>query len=135
MIEMLLMAAKIALPTNDQDARAFWLGAIGIRKDGAIVVARNGAVHSTIIENYQLIPGAHAEGRILRKIDWGGTIFVARVLKKDRSLAMSSPCDMCRTRIKSKGIKKVYYTINESQYGIWDVRKDVDRVYGSCDDA
>lgn len=122
---MLLDAADMALPTVDDDPRLFWLGSIGIRDDGTIVKSKNGAVKfSTSVEDYQLVPTSHAEGRVLRKLGYYGTLFVARVSRKDGSLAMSAPCPMCSIRIKSFKVKKVYYTINSNSYGIWNVVKD-----------
>lgn len=130
MIKMLRMAAEAALPTYDNDPRNFWLGCVGIREDGVLVSSQNGASEfSTSIENYQLIPTAHAEGRLLRKLGKGGIIFVARVSKKDRSLAIACPCPMCQIRIKSFKVKKVFYTINDYQYGMWDVKRDSHRVF------
>jgi len=129
MLDLLLFAAKIALPDNFKDWRGFWLGAVGIRKDGTMVYSKNGTFFSTAVDDYQAIPQVHAEGRVLRKMDFGGTLYVARVSREDRSLKMARPCRMCQVRIKSKGIKKVYYTINNKQYGIWYPKLDVDKIY------
>lgn len=128
MLDMLLLAAKVALPNDYHDARNFWLGCVGIRQDGAIVSGKNGAVHCTSINEYQLIPNSHAEGRVLRKLGKGGTIFVSRVSKINHSLAMAYPCPTCQVRITSFQVNKVYYTINPNQYGIWSVKKDLHRV-------
>lgn len=126
---LLIMASQVALPTSEFDKRNFWLGCVGIRDDGAMVSSRNGAAEfSSTIENYQLMPNSHAEGRVLRKLGKNGTLFVARVSRKDRSLAMSQPCGMCQVRIRAFNVKKVYYTINEYQYGIWMPRNDSYRV-------
>lgn len=96
-----------------------------------MVSSKNGAASfRTTIKNCQLLPASHAEGRVLRKLGKGGTIFVSRVQKKDGSLAMAMPCPMCQIRIKSFKAIKVYYTINPDQYGIWDVKRDSHRV---CD--
>ncbi len=129
MLDLLLFAAKIALPDSGKDWRGFWIGAVGIRKDGTMVFSKNGAFFSTTVDDYQAIPQVHAEGRVLRKMDFGGTLYVARVARKDQSLQMARPCGMCQVKIKSKGIKKVYYTINDHQYGVWYVKKNIDRVY------
>ena len=82
------------------------------------------------IEDYQLIPTSHAEGRVLRKMDYGGVLYIARVKRKDYTLALSAACPMCQIKIKSKGIRKVYYTINDFQYGIWYVKKDCHIIIG-----
>jgi len=132
MLDLLLLAAKIALPDDySSDQRGFWLGCVGIRKDGAMIFSKNGAVYATMTEDYQLLPGSHAECRAIQKMDYGGVLYVARVKRKDRTLGMARPCLMCQIKIKAKGIKKVYYTINPNQYGVWSVKKDTDRMY-SC---
>jgi cytidine deaminase len=129
MIYFLQQAALMAIPSHNNDKRAFWLGCIGIREDNAIVCAKNGAVefHGEI-ENYQLVPSAHAEGRVLRKLGKNGIIFVARISKKDHSWAMARPCRMCRVRIKSFKVRKVFYTIDPSHYGIWYPHKNFDKI-------
>lgn len=129
MIEFLELAGKIALSKDNNDPRNFWIGCIGIRKDGALVSARNGAVFSTQNDDFELLPESHAEGRILRKIDKGGIIYVSRIAKRDRNYAMARPCKMCRVRIKSFGIKKVYYTIDAYHYGLWHSESDSDIIF------
>jgi tRNA(Arg) A34 adenosine deaminase TadA len=127
------MAAKAALPTNDNERqRNYYLGCVGIRRDGTSVFSKNGATSdSTPIENprYLLIPSSHAEGRVLRKLGKGGDIFVARVSKEDHALLMARPCGMCRNCIHAMNVKKVFYTINNYYYGIFDPNTGKDRVY------
>jgi len=130
MLDFLLEAADLALPTNKYDLRSFWLGAVGIRRDGATVYARNGAVSfSSSVQMINVNVNSHAETRLLRKLGKDGVIFVSRVLRKDRSLAMARPCPDCQQKIRAHRVKKVYYTINDSQYGVWFPREDKDRVY------
>jgi len=131
MLDLLLFAAKIALPDNSKDWRGFWIGAVGIRRDGVMVFSKNGAFFSTTVADYQAIPQVHAEGRVLRKMDYGGILYVARVARKDHSLQMAMPCAMCKIKIKSKKIKKVYFTINQWTYGVWNVKDDKYRIYNS----
>ena len=129
-MDLLLLAAKIAEPQSN-DLRRFWVGAIGKRKDGKAVFSKNGAVHTTAydMKRYQYIPISHAECRVIRKMDCGGVLYVARVAREDRSLKMSRPCSMCQNKIKSRGIKKVFYTINNTQYGVWYVDKNEDVIF------
>ena len=129
MIRLLKRAGEFAIPTNKGDLRNFWIAAIGIRHDGVVVIARNGAVSDSDDENYQLIPTAHAEGRVLRKLGKGGTVYVSRIAKKDGKFAMSRPCPTCQTRLRSLDVKRVFYTINNNQYGIWLPKKDQDKVF------
>lgn len=128
---MLQMAAGVALPTNSSsDIRGFWLGCVGIRKDGTIVSSRNGAVEfCDTVENHQLLPNSHAEGRLLRKLGSHGEIYVARVSKQDQSLKMAKPCGMCRVRITAAKVSKVYYSIDEKSYGLWVPTTDEYRLF------
>ena len=128
MLDLLLFAGNVALSDDDKDPRGFWIGAVGIRKDGTMVFSKNGSFFSST-NVYQSVPQVHAEGRVLRKMDYGGILYVARVARKDFSLKMARPCQMCQVRIKSKGIKKVYYTINDHQWGVWYPKKDIDKIY------
>ena len=129
MLQMLKLAGKIARSTIVDDPRNFLLGCIGIRNDGVIVSAKNGAVFSTQTNNYQLLPDSHAEGRVLRKLGHNGILYVSRIGKLG-GYAMAMPCPMCAVRIKSFNVRKVFYTINTAQYGVWDVKRDSHRVCG-----
>lgn len=122
-------AGEMSLPTNPNDARAFWIGCIGIRKDGVLISAKNGASKSSFMDEYQYIPTVHAEGRALRKLGKGGILFVARIRRDTRKLAMSMPCSGCQNLIKFAGVKEVYFSINEFQYGKWVVSKDYYRTF------
>lgn len=131
MPDYLDMAKEIAIPDKNnpiKDQRSFWHGCVGIRNDGTIVRGKNGAA-SIQDGYYHMIPGAHAEGRVLRKLGKNGTLYVARVSRRTGEYVMSRPCDMCRVRIKSFGVKKVYYSINQNQYGVWDPKSDTDKVF------
>ena len=130
MLDFLLEAAELAVPTNRSDLRSFWLGAVGIRRDGVMVSSKNGAVSfSSSVQMNNINVNSHAETRLLRKLGRDGVIFVSRVLRKDRSLAMARPCSDCQFKIRSHRVKRVYYTINDNQYGIWFPSEDRDKVY------
>lgn len=124
----LILAAKVALPTVDNDPRNFWLGCVAIREDGVQVSAKNGAVYANQ-EHYQVMPSSHAEGRVLRKLGKNGIVYVSRVAKLNGNLAMARPCPTCQIKLRAANVKKVYYSINESQYGIWFSDSDTDRIY------
>jgi hypothetical protein len=129
MIEMIRRAAEIALPVNDNDARNFWIGCVGLRKDGTTVVAKNGAVHLGEVDDYIVIPQSHAEVRLLRKLGHDGTVFVARVSRKTGELVMSRPCSVCQVHLRSKRVKKAYYSINEDCYGLLLPDEGTDRIF------
>jgi hypothetical protein len=105
MLKFLKMAADVALSNDDNDKRNFWLGAVAIRRDGVIVQSRNGAV----IANS------------MKKAGYGPILYVARVRRKDRALAMARPCDDCMRLLKFYGVVKCYYTISPYEYGIINV--------------
>jgi len=129
MLDLLYQAAQIALPSIENDYRDFWLGCIGIREDGVMVSAKNGAASfRTAIKSYHLLPTSHAEGRVLRKLGGGGIVYVARVSKKDGSLVMARPCSMCQIKLRAAKVNKVYYTINNNEYGIWYPDSDTDKI-------
>lgn len=134
MLSMLKLAGKIAVPTTSLDKRTYWLGCVGIRKDGVMVSATNGSIQHMFSK--RLDPDLndkscayHAEGRTLRKMDKGGILYVTRVSRKDGSYCMARPCNLCQSKIRSQKIEKVYYTINDFQYGVWNVKSDRDIVY------
>lgn len=133
MLKLIKMAAKIALPNDAAlDRRGFWIGSVGVREDGTIVSAKNAAVEFVgTVENHQLIPNAHSEPRCLRKMGKRGTLYVARVLKGSRDLAISRPCCICQPFLRAFQVEKVYYSVNNYQYGVLDVAKDTDRVYNA----
>lgn len=134
MLKELIQAGEISLPTIDNDRREFWLGCVGIRKDGAVVTAKNGPVNlalpddklttNDLVRRNFFLPESHAEGRVLRKLGHGGIIYVARIGKQNKTFGPSEPCKMCKVRIASQLVEKVYYTISDSKYGIWYVKKD-----------
>lgn len=104
------IAGRLALSKSDN--RHYVLGAIAIRNDGAIVKS----INSPVPEPTRLM---HAEYKVCRKIDAGATVYVARMKCVDGKLvfAMSRPCHDCNKLLKSKKVKKVYYTIGPDEFG------------------
>ena len=92
------------------DCRQYRFGAVGIRKDGTIVISRN-------IPTRCPEPRAHAESRIARKLNKGSIIYVIRIDRKN-NLTMARPCKSCQRVMLRKGVKKVYYSINPQEYGV-----------------
>lgn len=105
------MIARLALSKNDE--RSFLLGAVGIRKDGVMVQAINGPSRMPC----RL---AHAEARLCRKLTPGSVVYVVRVRLADGEFGMARPCQSCQKILKSKGIRKVYYSINSTEYGVME---------------
>lgn len=101
-------AMAAALKSNN----IFRVGACLVRK-GIIVGVANNKGNRTI--------GICAERRALKNSGRYGfkpdTIYVARVLRIDGSIAIAKPCARCFTAIKHAGIKKIIYTDRNNTYG------------------
>jgi hypothetical protein len=134
MLERLLEAARHALSDDPEDRREARLGAIGERADGVVVFARNSAVLDTEGnggEPWSFGP-AHAEWRLAKKLDTGAVVYVARV-KKDGTIAMARPCGGCERVLRSRKVSRVYYTVNPTTYGVWDLDTDNDKTVERTD--
>ncbi len=116
------IASKIArLPDAYEDFREYRLASVGVRSDGALVVSRNGSAPAS--PDVRRIPNAHTEIRTLKKLNKNSILFVCRI-----GLAgvyrNSKPCPGCESAIRNSGkVKRVYYTISESEYGILDLTR------------
>ncbi len=105
------MARQVALRGDTKEARRqYRLGAVGVRSDGAIVISSN-------VPHRTPEPHAHAEARLTRKLDWGSTVYVVRI-RSDGTLAMARPCRTCRGLMRLKGVKRCYYSISDTEYGV-----------------
>ncbi len=96
---------------GDQN-RAFWLGAVGVRKDGAIVRARN---EKTKVPT----PCAHAEARLCKKLGKEAPLVIVIRLQKDGNLAMAKPCHNCERALRRHKVKKVFYSTNSGIEILW----------------
>jgi tRNA(Arg) A34 adenosine deaminase TadA len=104
------MAAQVA-SKDKEGRRRYWIGAVGIRGDGTMVSATNGSAdrpNRTI----------HAEYRLANKLDYDAVVYVARVRICDGEFSLAKPCASCRKALKSKRVKKVYYTKSPEEYGV-----------------
>jgi tRNA(Arg) A34 adenosine deaminase TadA len=105
------LARQVAIHGDTKEAkRQYRLGAVGVRNDGTTVVSNN-VPHRTREKR------AHAETRLVRKLDWGATVYVVRITS-DGKLANSRPCIKCEAAMRLRGVKRCFYSINESEYGV-----------------
>jgi cytidine deaminase len=120
------IAATIAVKRKDK--RSFYLGAIGVRKDGTVVYG----VNSRTKEPERKM---HAEYKAAKKMDQGGIVYVARVLQSDGKFALAKPCVSCAKFMKSRRVKRCYYTISDFEFGMIDFDNFDERHYvvqGPC---
>lgn len=101
------LAAQFAVSKCDK--RSYRLGAVAIRNDGTIVGALNGPCPEPCA-------GAHAEWKLGRKLDHGAIVFVVRV-SSNGLYAMAAPCEGCYNFLKSRRVKRVYYTSGPNDFG------------------
>ena len=122
MLDLLHLAAYYALQKSDDDDRAFLLGSVGVRSDGRIVHSKNSASNN-------IIPEAHSEARLTKKLGFNATVYVARVSRGTKELAMARPCKSCQNILRSFRVKNVYYTISKNEYGMLNLATMVDTYY------
>lgn len=103
------IAAKVA---KGGERRNFFLGAVGVRSDGAMVYSFNSPTQFPC-------KAAHAEHRLAKKLDAGSTVYVARV--SNGQFAMSRPCASCMTILRNKRVRRIYYTIAPDEFGVINV--------------
>lgn len=108
-LEKFFNIARDMAKTGDT-IRKYRLGAVGVRADGAIVTSRN-------ISTRKPEPHAHAESRLVRKLDMGAIVYVVRVLS-DGSFTTARPCARCRKAMKARGVRRCYYSVNNNEYGV-----------------
>lgn len=105
------IARKLAI--TDTSSKSFLLAAVGCRSDGAMV----SAINSISQEPNRLL---HAERKLMPKLDYRSTVYVVRVRLLNGELACSRPCFSCQKALKSRRVKRCYYTINNNEYGVID---------------
>jgi len=103
------IAAKGDIPDIKRKCR---LGAVGVRSDGTIVTANN--IPCRKPNNRAR---SHAEARLVRKLNHGSEMYVVRILRNN-ALSNARPCIKCQNAIRLRGIRRVYYSISDSQYGV-----------------
>jgi len=96
---------------KDKSWKRYYFGAIGIRNDGRIV-------HSTNLRNSEATPECHAETRLASKLDFGSEVYVVRLNKNGKFFKLAKPCANCEAKLRAKGVKTIYYTISDDEYGV-----------------
>ncbi len=118
-LPLLRRAAMLATSLHGLSEQEFYLAAVGLRSDGAVVQTTNKAVRARTPRGTvpARILASHAESRLCRKLDAGATVFVARIDRMGQ-WAMASPCWVCRAKMKARRVETVFYTIGPGdEYG------------------
>ena len=117
MIDLLEMAFNVACCDDDLH-KQFFVACASRRNDGAIVISTNGSTRTNRVS------ASHAEARALNKSDHGSVLYVARALRDKKTPALAKPCATCQAIIRNKRVQKVFFTVDEEHYGIWNVARD-----------
>ncbi len=104
------ISARKAIERGNNDRRGTLVGCVGL-SEGKIIQSKN-------ISSMGTSPSAHAEVRTLKKRGNISVLYVSRIAKKDGNFSLAKPCKNCMTRIRAYRVKKVYYTISNSEYGV-----------------
>ena len=104
------IAKSVAVKGESRVKRHHRLGAVGIRSDGTIVTANN-------INIKRPHPRSHAEARLTRKLNHGSEVYVVRILRNN-TLGCACPCIKCQNAMRLRGVRRVYYSISDNQYGV-----------------
>ena len=102
-----------AVKAAKSPGRNYMLAALGLRSDGAIVCSANGHPKHPNRDS-------HAEKRLCRKLDKGASVFVVRV-GANGEFRLSRPCALCLFSMKVREVKRIYYTISSTEYGVIDL--------------
>lgn len=70
---------------------------------------------------HNLALSIHAEEDAIRRCGnpKGATLFVSRV-GRNGNIGIAKPCKKCQRLIRRNGIKRVYYTVDNSTYSVWN---------------
>lgn len=115
MLKNLKLAGQVAVKRISN--RNFYIGAIGIRNDQAIVIARNEAA-------MEPTPAVHAEARLAKRLDYGATVYVARIKFAKTNYAeyaLAKPCPDCMRVLAHRRVKRIYFTISNNEWDLIDL--------------
>lgn len=130
MLKYISIAEKFALEHEYDDPLEYHLCAVIVRGGSVISVGYNRKSTNGFVEHFaDLVRGerdyclsTHAEmDSVLRargKTDLRGTkIYVARI-KASGGLGMAKPCEICQHILYNYGIRRAYYSISDTEYGV-----------------
>lgn len=121
------LAANVAAQGNFYNYKH---GAVLVKGGSVINTAHNECVHSKLADRFKKHDGwgtRHAELNVClgidRKVTNDSDIYVVRISKQGEP-RNSKPCAMCMDTMKFVGVRRVYYSISETQYGVINLRND-----------
>jgi len=133
MLKYITIAEKFALDHEYDDPLEYHLCAVIVRGGGIISVGYNKKSTNGFVEHFaDLVRGerdyclsTHAEldaiynGRSKSDLR-GAKIYVVRI-RPSGGVGMARPCPICQCALHSYGIKRAYYTISDTEYGVMKI--------------
>lgn len=118
------LAKKLA---NGSTYGNFRHGAVLVRGGAIIGMGINSERYCSVGKDYRPEEKGnatyHAEIKALinipRHITKGSVMYVARCSKNGEDARMSKPCNMCHAVMEERGIRKVYYTVDNEVVGTY----------------
>ena len=117
-------AIKSALKHEYGTDIRYRLCAVLVKGGSILSIGFNDTSINSFVRHYATAPhtNLHAEVDAIlqarRKSDLNGCkIYVARV-RRDNSVALARPCNMCQNVLARYGIRTAIYTINENEHGV-----------------
>lgn len=124
------LAANIAAQS---DFKSYKHGAVLIKGGSVINTAHNECVHSKLADRFKKHDGwgtRHAELNVClgidKKVTNNADVYVVRI-NRDGLLRNSRPCSMCIDTMKFLNIRRVYYSISQTEYGVINLKDDGNR--------
>ena len=97
----------------------FRLGAVLVNKNSIVSVGTNSYKTHLLMSKRTEWPYLYAEQHAIVRAGVdnceGLDLYIARV-KKDNSLALSKPCNVCAELIRDVGIKNIYYSTDTEEF-------------------
>lgn len=100
----------------------FWLLSMIVSGGRVLSIASNGRKRTGFVDAYYAQHcNSHSELAAIRnvrkKVDLrGAKIYVVRV-KRNRTVALARPCEMCQELLRSYGINRAFYSIGPDEFG------------------
>jgi deoxycytidylate deaminase len=127
------MAEKYALDHKFDEGLEYFLCALIVRGGSIISVGFNKKPTNTFVEHYADVArgkrdycmSTHAEldaiCKARAKVDLRGTKLYVTRIKPSGGMGMARPCEICMGALENYGIKRVYYSIENNEYGVLKV--------------
>ena len=119
-------ALKIAAKVAEQSGYGrFRHGAVLVKGGSVLNGSANSDNHTSFGQRFRTRPGRathHAETSCVlgvnRAATTGATVYVARV-NRQGEWRMSKPCSMCHAVMQERGVRKVFYTVDDEVVGTY----------------